>query len=71
MEQLSGDQQKDSQLIGQFGVGFCSSFIVANRVEVISRKAGEDEATRWESTAKMNSVLMLLSAMFPGQRLFC
>ena len=50
MEQLSGDQQKDSQLIGQFGVGFYSSFIVANRVEVISRKAGEAAATRWEST---------------------
>jgi len=52
MEQLSGDQQKDSQLIGQFGVGFYSSFIVASRVEVISRKAGEDTATRWESTGE-------------------
>ena len=52
MEQLSGDQQKDSQLIGQFGVGFYSSFIVADRVEVISRKAGEPSATRWESTGE-------------------
>ena len=52
MEQLSGDQQKDSQLIGQFGVGFYSSFIVADRVEVISRRAGEDSATRWESTGE-------------------
>ena len=52
MDQLSGDQQKDSQLIGQFGVGFYSSFIVANRVEVISRKAGEEIATRWESTGE-------------------
>ena len=52
MEQLSGDQQKDSQLIGQFGVGFYSSFIVADRVEVISRKAGEAAATRWESTGE-------------------
>ena len=52
MEQLSGDQQKDSQLIGQFGVGFYSSFIVADRVEVISRKAGETAATRWESTGE-------------------
>ena len=52
MEQLSGDQQKDSQLIGQFGVGFYSSFIVASRVEVISRKAGEALATRWESAGE-------------------
>ena len=52
MEQLSGDQQKDSQLIGQFGVGFYSSFIVADRVEVITRKAGIDEATHWESTGE-------------------
>ena len=52
MEQLSGDQQRDSQLIGQFGVGFYSSFIVADRVEVITRKAGSDETTHWESTGE-------------------
>src|SRR6202167_3435110 len=50
---LSGDQQKDSQLIGQFGVGFYSAFIVADRVEVLTRKAGssEDSGVRWESGA--------------------
>jgi molecular chaperone HtpG len=49
--QLTGDQQKDAQLIGQFGVGFYSSFIVADRVTVVSRRAGsaEGEAIKWES----------------------
>ena len=50
---LSGDQQKDSQLIGQFGVGFYSAFIVADRVEVLTRKAGAptEAGVRWESSA--------------------
>jgi molecular chaperone HtpG len=50
---LTGDAQKDSQLIGQFGVGFYSAFIVAGKVEVLTRKAGEPEAAgvRWTSSA--------------------
>lgn len=48
---LTGDQQKDAQLIGQFGVGFYSAFIVANKVEVLTRKVGAavTEAVRWVS----------------------
>lgn len=51
LETLTGDQQKDSQLIGQFGVGFYSAFMVAAEVEVLTRKAGTDaeEGTRWVS----------------------
>jgi molecular chaperone HtpG len=48
---LSGDQQKDANLIGQFGVGFYSAFIVADKVSVVTRRAGEksDQGVRWES----------------------
>jgi molecular chaperone HtpG len=49
--QLTGDQQKDAHLIGQFGVGFYSSFIVADKVTVRTRRAGEksDQGVHWES----------------------
>jgi len=52
LESMSGDARKDTNLIGQFGVGFYSAFMVADRVEVISRKAGEDQAHRWSSDGK-------------------
>lgn len=52
LEQLTGDQQKDSQLIGQFGVGFYASFIVADRVEVETRRAGETDAWCWRSAGE-------------------
>ena len=49
LSQLLGDAKRDSNLIGQFGVGFYSAFMVADRIEVVSRKAGEDQAWRWTS----------------------
>lgn len=54
LNQLTGDQKKDSQLIGQFGVGFYSAFIVADEVEVITRKAGlaKDQAVHWRSAGE-------------------
>ncbi len=50
-EQLSGDQQKDAKLIGQFGVGFYSAFIVADKVTLSTRRAGlgAEHGVRWES----------------------
>ncbi len=50
LENLSGDQKKDSQLIGQFGVGFYACFMVASKVEVITKKALEDQAFKWISS---------------------
>ena len=51
LEQLSGDAKKDAHLIGQFGVGFYSAFMVAKRVEVVSKKAGDEKAWIWSSEA--------------------
>ena len=52
LAQLSGDAKKDSNLIGQFGVGFYSVFMVADKVEVFSRKAGEEKTYKWTSDGK-------------------
>ena len=54
LQRLSGDQTKDAQLIGQFGVGFYSAFVVADRVTLVTRRAGltADYGVRWESTGE-------------------
>src|SRR3984957_16380824 len=52
LSNLSGDAKRDSNLIGQFGVGFYSVFMVADRVEVVSRKAAEERAWKWASDGK-------------------
>jgi molecular chaperone HtpG len=59
VEQLSGDQARDSQLIGQFGVGFYSSFIVADKVTLLSRRAGlaPEHGVRWESSGESEFTL--------------
>ncbi len=49
---LTGDQAKDANLIGQFGVGFYSSFIIADKVTLITRRAGSKDAVKWESTGE-------------------
>jgi molecular chaperone HtpG len=49
LENLTGDQKVDSHLIGQFGVGFYSAFMVADKIEVVTKKAGEETAYKWVS----------------------
>jgi molecular chaperone HtpG len=60
--QLTGDEQKDANLIGQFGVGFYSSFIVADKVTVVTRRAGEmpDQGVRWESDGQGEFTIEML-----------
>ncbi len=52
LQTLSGDAKKDSSLIGQFGVGFYSAFMVADKIEVVSKKAGEEKAYKWVSSGR-------------------
>ena len=68
LESLTGDQKKDAQLIGQFGVGFYSSFIVADKVVVESRsaKAGEAEGVRWTSAGEADFDVETISRSDPG-----
>lgn len=71
LSQLSGDQAKDSQLIGQFGVGFYSAFIVADKVTVETRRAGDaaDSATRWESAGEGDFTLENIDKAERGTRI--
>ncbi|GEQ99617.1 chaperone protein HtpG [Iodidimonas gelatinilytica] len=57
LDRLSGDKSKDLSLIGQFGVGFYSSFMVADKVRVISRKAGTEQAYQWESDGEGSYII--------------
>ena len=66
LSQLSGDAKKDSNLIGQFGVGFYSAFMVADRVEVVSRKASEARAWRWVSDGKTGFEIEEADRELPG-----
>jgi len=66
LSELSGDAKKDSNLIGQFGVGFYSAFMVADRVEVISRKASEAKASRWTSDGQTGFDIEPAERELPG-----
>jgi molecular chaperone HtpG len=66
VEKLTGDSKKDSNLIGQFGVGFYSAFMVAEKIEVTSRKAGEEKAYKWESEGKGEYDISESASELPG-----
>ncbi len=66
LSQLSGDAKRDSNLIGQFGVGFYSAFMVADKVEVISRKASEARAWRWTSDGQTGFEIEPADRELPG-----
>ena len=70
-EKLTGDQQQDSHLIGQFGVGFYSSFIVADRVTVETRRAGlgAEHGVRWESSGEGDYTLETVEKVRRGTRI--
>ncbi len=68
---LTGDQQKDAKLIGQFGVGFYSAFIVADKVEVFTRRAGRPagEGVHWESQGEAEYVIETVEKVDRGTRI--
>jgi len=65
---LTGDQKKDASLIGQFGVGFYSAFIVADEVEVFTSRAGSSEGTRWVSKGEDEFTIEAVSDLPRGTR---
>jgi molecular chaperone HtpG len=65
MSQLSGDAAKDVNLIGQFGVGFYSAFMVASEVEVVSRRAGEEHSWRWRSDGRSGFTIEAMEEAAP------
>jgi molecular chaperone HtpG len=69
MSQLSGDARKDMSLIGQFGVGFYSAFMVAEKVDVLSRKAGESDGWRWVSDGKGEFTIEPLTDVARGTKI--
>ncbi|MDG2176182.1 MAG: molecular chaperone HtpG [Gammaproteobacteria bacterium] len=71
LDSLTGDEKKDSQLIGQFGVGFYSAFIVSDKVEVFSRKAGEsaDQGVLWESGGEADFIVESVDKADRGTRI--
>ncbi len=66
LNKLTGDTSKDVNLIGQFGVGFYASFMVADKVTVTSRKAGEEQAWQWESDGSGTYTIAPLDAQPRG-----
>jgi molecular chaperone HtpG len=68
LEKLAEDAKKDSNLIGQFGVGFYSAFMVADKIEVVSRKAAENSAWKWSSDGKDGFEIEEIAAGNPASR---
>jgi molecular chaperone HtpG len=66
VHEMSGEKTSDLNLIGQFGVGFYSAFMVADRVEVVTRRAGEEPAWRWQSDGRSGFTIEAMAE--PGPR---